>query len=460
VSEVTASAQEPERSGVVPVALAGQPSAHRLQRWMVGCGRLGAFSPFPGTKQAWSLIMQPAIRWVFPAFFLTQLLVLVGCSSEPPATEKKPPTVTWSKPIFNDKERDYDEFDGYLVPKHQVKVLSKVRGFVKEIYFKDPPENKPAEGEIVEEGDRLFDLDPEEFQDRIGLAKEKVNVYKAQKVAAKKELARLTELQKKGGASVAQVEKAEADVGSLEASIQEAQYEVSLRQRDLKEYAKIKAAIRGRISASQVSRGDLAKQGETLLATINSIDPIKVEFHMDEKAVQRYRKMVGYNVKDGKLPSLRKARIPFSFKLDTDEDFTRTGIIDFVDNQTDPKTGTILVRGETRNKQGLLIPGDHVRVRVPVSDEYEALLVPDTAVNTDQDQKYLLILNDKNVVERRDVRLGKLTGDGLRVIETNLRRTDRVIIEGTQRARIGKPVTPVHKDLAKEMKNLKRPTGR
>jgi RND family efflux transporter MFP subunit len=229
--------------------------------------------------------------------------------------------------------------------------------------------------------------------------------------------------------------------------------------RDLEEYAKIKAPIDGRISRSLVSQGELVKSGETLLTTINSIDPIKVEFRADEQSVQRYIKNALNKAKDGKLPPLKEAKIPFKFALDTDEDFNRGGILDFADNQTDPKTGTILLRGETPNPNRVLFPGDHVRVKVPISDPYQALLVPDTAVNSDQDKKYLFVLDDKNVVQRRDVRLGKLADQGLRVVETNLKPTDRVIVDGTQRARIGYPVTPEEKDLGSEMKKVEDRAG-
>jgi RND family efflux transporter MFP subunit len=398
--------------------------------------------------------MQPAVKRAFPGLFFVTLLVLAGCSEEPPASPPAPPKVTVSKPIVKDNEVDYDEYNGWLVAKDPVEVRSRVRGFVKEIHFKDPPQGKPAEGEIVKKGDPLFDLDPEPFQDEIVQAEQKVNVYKAQKVAAEKEFVRLTELEKRGGASKAQVEKADADVKSLEASIKAAEAEVKLRVRDLEEYAKIKAPMDGRISRSLVSKGELVKSGETLLTTINSIHPIKVQFHMDEQSVQRYRRSAVNKAKGGKLPPLKEARVPFKFALDTDEDFVREGILDFADNQTDSKTGKILVRGETGNENRLLFPGDHVSVKVPVSDPYRALLVPDTAVNTDQDKKYFLVLDDKNVVQRRDVRLGKLADKGLRVVETNLKPTDRVIIEGTQRARIGYPVTPEEKDLAEEMKKV------
>jgi multidrug efflux system membrane fusion protein len=403
--------------------------------------------------------MRPGIKYPLFGLFPILLLILSGCTSEPPPQQPPPPKVTWSKPIVKDDEVDEEEYNGWLVAKDPVEIRSRVRGFVKEIPFKDPGKDNPAAGEIVPKDYLLFELDEDEFNDQIVLAKEKKNVYEAQKTAAGQELVRVTELKAKGGASQAQVDKAEADVKSLDASIKAAQAEVNLRERDLKEYSKIKAPIEGRISRSLVSKGELVLPGETLLTTINSVDPIKIEFHMDEQSVQRHRRNALNKSPDGKLPTVREARIPFRFALDTDEDFTRKGVLDFADNQTDPRTGKILVRGETPNKDRMLIPGDHVRVKVPVSDPYRALLVPDTAVNTDQDRKYLFVIDDKDVVQRRDVRLGKLLPDGLRVIETNLESTDRVIIEGTQRARIGYPVTPEEKDLAEEMKKLKGQAG-
>lgn len=403
--------------------------------------------------------MQPGLKHLVPALCAVPLLALTGCAKPAATQPAKPPNVTVSKPVTADGEIDYDEYNGWLVAKDPVEVRSRVKGFIKEIHFKDPPKGKASEGELVKKGDPLFDLDPDPFQDEITQAEQKVKVYKAQKVAAEKEQVRLTELEKKGGASRAQVEKAEADVLSLDAQIKASEAEHKMRVRDLEDYAKIKAPMDGRISRSSVSRGELIQPGVTLLTTINSIDPIKVEFHMDEQSVQRYRKNVISKAKGGTLPTLKEIKIPFKFALDTDEDFTREGLIDFADNQTDSKTGKILVRGETPNPNRLLLPGDHVRVKVPVSDPYRALMVPDTAVNSDQDKKYLLVLDDKDVVQRRDVRLGKLTAKGLRVVETNLKPTDRVIVEGTQRARIGQPVTPEEKDLAAELKKEETRAG-
>ncbi len=398
--------------------------------------------------------MQPRNIWRVSRLLLLLILGLTSCSTETPVAPKQVPKVTVSKPMIKEKEVDFDEYNGWVVAKEPVEIRSRVRGFVKEIHFKDPMPGRPGEGELVKKGDPLFDLEPDEFQDRIVEAEQKVEVYRAQKAADEKELVRLTELEKKGSASKSQVDKAEADVKSLNASINAALAEVKQRQRDLNEYSKIKSPIDGRIGRSLVSKGELVKQGDTLLTTINSIDPIKVMFYMDEQAIQRRRRIALGNSKDGKLPVLKEAKIPFRFALDTDEDFGREGIIDFADNQTDSKTGKILVRGETPNPSRLLIPGDHVRVKVPLGEPYRALLVPDTAVNSDQDKKYLLVLDDKDVVQRRDVRLGKLADHGLRVVETNLNLTDRVIIEGTQRARIGFPAVPEEKDVAEEMKRV------
>jgi len=403
--------------------------------------------------------MKLRIKHLVAGAYAVAFLVALGCQKEKPAETAAPPKVTVSKPLVKNNEVDYDEYNGQLTPKDHVEIRSRVRGFVKTIHFKDPPAGKPAEGELVKKGASLFDLDPDPFKDEVTRAQEKANVYRAQLVAAQRQLDRILEVQKKGGASQQEVDKADADVKSLQAQVKAQDTEVKLKVRDLEEYAKITAPIDGRISFAMVSNGELVQGGEKLMATINSVGPIMVQFYADEQSVQRYRKQALNKAKDGTLPQIREAKVPFTFALDTDAGFGRKGILDFADNQSDPTTGKILVRGETPNDNNFLMPGDHVRVRVPISAEYEAILVPDTAVNTDQDKRYLLILDDKNVVQRRDVRLGKLTDDGMRVIETNLNPNDRVIIEGTQRARVGSTVTPEEKDLAKEMKAAQTPAG-
>ncbi|MBL8849734.1 MAG: hypothetical protein JNG89_08620, partial [Planctomycetaceae bacterium] len=189
---------------------------------------------------------------------------------------------------------------------------------------------------------------------------------------------------------------------------------------------------------------------DPLLTTIVAVDPIRVYFAVDERALLEYRQKRrpgSENAAEGN--PLKESQVPFEFRLETDDTFVNKGVLDFADNRIDPQTGTIEVRGESANADGMFLPGARVRVRVPVSDAYNAMLVPDSAILSDQDKKYLLCLNAENVVVRRDVKLGRLLDDGMRVIlpgaepEQNIALTDWLIVNGLQRARINYPVQPM-----------------
>jgi multidrug efflux pump subunit AcrA (membrane-fusion protein) len=176
-----------------------------------------------------------------------------------------------------------------------------------------------------------------------------------------------------------------------------------------------------------------------------------VEFAVDERSLQRYMKDRQPASPDEPRVPLREQKIPFRFALDSDTGFPNEGIIDFADNQVDTETGTIPLRGVADNKQGLLVSGSRVRVRLPVSEPYSAVLVPDTAILSDQEKRYVLVVNDKNVVSRRDVTLGRLLDDGMRVILPEQEKSgaaavspeEWIIVQGLQRARINYPVDPV-----------------
>jgi multidrug efflux system membrane fusion protein len=246
------------------------------------------------------------------------------------------------------------------------------------------------------------------------------------------------------------VDKAEADVGSLEAQVGAAAQEIQSRKLDL-EYSRVTAPIDGRASRALLTEGNLVNAGgsDPVLTTIVSIDPINAYFDIDERSVQRYQKMrLGHRGRADPAPSLKDAGLHFSFGLDSDEGYPREGVLDFVDNRVDPATGTIQVRGVIANEDGRLVAGSRVRIRVPVSEPYEAVLLPDTALLTDQDRKYVLVVGAENVVERRDVAPGRLLDDGMRVIlqragGQGISKDDWVVVEGLQRARIHYPVDPV-----------------
>ena len=173
-----------------------------------------------------------------------------------------------------------------------------------------------------------------------------------------------------------------------------------------------------------------------------TVSPVYVDFNVDERAIQRYQQ--ADSSRPDKQKSLREREIKFTFGLDTEKGFPHEGKLVFADIKYAEGTGTILVRGVAENKDGLFIPGSRVRVRLPVSEKYSATLVPDTAVNTDQKQKYLLIAGDDKIVKRLNVELGRLLDDGMRVILTPKLQADAwIITEGMERARLNYPVEPV-----------------
>jgi RND family efflux transporter MFP subunit len=368
---------------------------------------------------------------------LTLGLTLFGCSSPPPPKEREAPRVTVDHPTFR-PEVNHDFFTGWLDAVKTIKVQSQVAGELKVDHIR----NKNLEGKLVKEGELLFELDPEPFTVEIARADAKVKKFEAEKKGHVQQAEREEGLIKSGGGTQRNLDVFRANADSSEASVKSAQQDVKYYQLQFS-YSKIKAPITGTVSKSEIQPGNLVAPGAngTPLTTIVSPD-VYVYFNVDERSFQNYQKDRN-NDKD-KEPT----PILFQFKLDTDDGFNHTGELKFKDVRVEKGTGTLLLRGEVKEAKRPLTSGSSVRVRVPVTDKYDALLVPETAILTDQDRKYVLVVaGEKNIVERRDVTLGKLCDDGLRVItpvETGaLTDKSQVIVEGLQRARLLYPVQPV-----------------
>jgi len=368
-------------------------------------------------------------------------LALAGCAGAPASTEAPPPPkVDVGHPVMRELT-DEDDYNGWLQASAVVEVRARVRGHIQKVHFQD--------GDIVKAGQLLFELDPRPYQVQIDQAIARSKAMEAQKVAAVKELARYTELVKTGSVSRSDYEKVQADAESYDAQIAAKAEEVKQYQLDL-EFSKITAAIAGTISRAELTEGNLVNAGgsDPLLTTIVAYDPIHVYFSVDERSLQRYMKA---NRTEGKEPPgpLRERKLPFRFGLDSDEGYPHAGVIDFADNRVDPDTGTIQMRGVVDNKQRVFVPGSRVRIRVPVSGPYAAVLVPDTAILSDQDKRYVLVVDDKNVVSRRDVMPDELLDDGMRVVlpdasgKAAVAPEEWIIVDGLQRARINYPVEPV-----------------
>jgi RND family efflux transporter MFP subunit len=343
---------------------------------------------------------------------------------------------------------DEDIYNGWLEAAENVEIRSRVRGHIAKIGFTD--------GQIVKKGDLLFQLDPRPYEAEVGSARDQLRVIQAQKVAADRDYERMKELVTSGAVSKSEADKSEARALSLAAQVEAAKQEITRKALDV-EYARITAPIGGRISRAQLTVGNFVNAGGTdpVLTTIVSIDPIYLYFNIDERSLQRYQKALAERIRQG--TRLKEVKFPFNFGLDSEQGFPNKGVLDFANNRVDQGTGTIQVRGVVANPQSRFTPGSCVRVRMPFGAPYEAVLVPDTAILTDQDKKYLLVLNPQNVVIRRDVNPGRLLEDGMRVVSANnkaqeIKPSDWVIVNGLQRARINDPVEP--------MDNSGKPIGR
>jgi multidrug efflux system membrane fusion protein len=363
-----------------------------------------------------------------------------GCEKPAPRAEPPPPKVTVAHPEVRELT-DYDNYNGWIDAVDTVEVRARVRGHIQKIHFTD--------GQLVKKGDLLFELDPRTFESDIGRAKDQKAIAQAQLVAAQKEYARLKELLTRGGASQSQVDKAEADATALEATVKAEDQEIVRRQLEL-EYSKITAPLAGRIGRAMLSEGNLVNAGgsDPLLATIVSTDPIYIYFPVDERALQRYQKQRVREGQKNRPSTLKESQIKIRFGLETDEGYPYEAVLDFADNTVDRTTGTIVARAVMPDPTGRLTPGSRVRIRVPTSGEHNVVLIADTAILTDQDKKYVLLLDDKNVVQRFDVNPGKLLDDGMRVTMPNasgkeMTAKDWIVVQGLQMARINYPVDPV-----------------
>jgi len=381
------------------------------------------------------------MRFAVSAIILAGMLGLTsGCEKAAPRAQPPPPKVSVAHPTVLELV-DYDQYNGYLDAAESVEVRARVKGHIQKIHFTD--------GQIVKKGDPLFDLDPRPFESAIERQKDQKLIYQAQLLAAQKEEQRLRELQTRGGASQSQVEKAEADAKSLDAQLKANEQEIIRAGLDL-EYSKITAPMPGRISRAMVSEGNLVNAGgsDPLLTTIVSIDPIYIYFTVDERALQRYKKDRLGRGPTTQPGSIKDEKIKIKFGQETDLGYPYEATVDFADNTVNRATGTILARASMPNASIGLIPGSRVRIRVPTSAQHTVVLVPDAAILTDQDKKYVLVVDDKNVVQRRDINPGKLLDDGTRVLlpasqGAEITPDDWIVVLGLQMARINYPAEPV-----------------
>jgi RND family efflux transporter MFP subunit len=366
------------------------------------------------------------------ALFLGFCLGLMGCARAPAeGPTAAPVSVTVSYPVERDVT-DYADFTARIAAVDSVEVRAHAWGYLNKVNFK--------EGALVKKGDVLFEIDPRTYQAMLNQAKAKVAQDEAQLRFDETEYQRNLGLVRSEAVSRSELDKSAAARGVDLANIAADKAVVAARQLDL-EYTKVVAPVSGRVSRYVVTVGNLIQSGDqnggTLLTTIVSVDPMYAYFEVDERTVQR----VGQLIREGRAESALDREWPVALGLGTDEGFPHQGTINFVDNQVNPKTGTLRVRGVFPNKDEGLSPGFFARVRVPIGRPHQALLVSDRALDTDQGQKILYVVNDKNEVVSRPIRVGAVH-DGLREITDGLKPGERVIVTGLQQVRPGITVEP------------------
>jgi multidrug efflux system membrane fusion protein len=359
---------------------------------------------------------------------------LAGCSESPnQAAAPPPPAVTVANPVKRGIT-DQDEYVGRFVAVDSVEVRARLSGYLSQIHFQD--------GQMVKQGQLLFTIDRRPFQIVLDQARANLELARANLAFAESDLARGQELLRNKTITEQTFEQRTQAKRVAQASVTAQEALVHSAELDLNEFTELHAPVAGRIGDRRVSIGNLVTGGTsgntTLLATIVSIDPIRFEFTFDEAAYLRYQRLAKDGTED--LAS-RGASAPVKIKLIDEHDFTHDGRMDFVDNAIDRATGTIRGRAQFANADGLFTPGMFANIRVPASVPYEALLVPDVAIGSEQARKYVLVVDAENVARVKYVTLGDVTG-GLRVVKDGLSPNDKVVTNGIARVRPGQKVTP------------------
>jgi len=408
--------------------------------------------------------MTPCRILAFLSFLIGSGFV-AGCAKPPAAAVKgAPPEVLVELPTMR-AVTDYEDFTGRTEAYRVVDVRPQVTGRLKSVYFRD--------GDFVTAGAELFEIDDVLFRASVKKAeadveksKADISNWKAQIQLAKAELKRAETAALGSAAAQTDVDKARAtlDVNTAQLAAAEAARHSAEAMHDTAEtqlgYTTIRAGYTGRISRRMVDPNNIVKENDTILTRLVVLDPIYVSFDIDERTVLMFRKMI----QAGKISSSRDSRLDVLVGLADEEGYSFSATLTYADNQLDLNTGTLRFRAEMRNpslqfgplpglvgaaaaigaeQKGLklLSPGMFVRVKLPVGKEHPGVLIAEEALGSDQGQRYVYVLNDKDEAVYRRVKLGPQEGK-YRVIDEGLAAGERVIVSGLQRVRAGMKVNP------------------
>ncbi len=374
------------------------------------------------------------IRSPRAALLLASLLALTGCGEKNHYVAPPPPKVGVATPL-QQTVTPYLEATGNLASINSVKLVARVQGFVQSIDYQD--------GAQVKKGTQLFVIEPLPYKLKVDQAKAVLDAAKAQLVQSQAEFSRQSALMAKQVSTQANLDKATAQRDSDVATVEQDQ--ANLKQAEITYgYTKVLAPFDGVVSQRLVSIGELVgTNAPTELSSIVQLDPIWVNFNISERDVQTIRAAMA-------LHGITEADVVNKVKVDvalqTDQGYPYQGVLDYIAPSVDSSTGTLALRGVIANKESQLLPGYFVRVRLPLRPK-QALLVPETALGSDQNGRYLLVVGADDVVTERPVTAGQSFGT-MRVIETGLKPDDRIVVAGVAIAVPGQKVVPEHEKLS------------
>lgn len=363
------------------------------------------------------------MKWKACLFWLVVILIVVGVGfavyrrlSQQPVMgpdQMPPPMVTVAHPV-EQSVQDFREFTGTTSAVEEVQIRARIKGYLQKVHFQD--------GANVRKGDLLFEIEPESYIASRDQATAMLRAAQAELIRTEDDLERVQEAIKVNAVSEQELTSKKAAFETAKAALLGAKAALNEAELNLS-YTKIHSPIDGRISRRMVDAGNLVgAMDQTLLATVVRLDPMYIYFDVSENFFLETfgQKTIGPESKQ-----------PFSICLENETDFSREGVLNYMDNQLDAGTGTLILRGQLSNVDGGILPGMYVQIRIPVGNEDPVLLIHQRALGTDLDGKYLMIVNEKNQALRRPVKLGKQVGN-MTVVKSGLAKEETYVVDGLQ----------------------------
>lgn len=361
-------------------------------------------------------------RVAFATVSALALAILAACSGGHAEEAGAPPAPEVSAaPVLVKQVSQWDEFSGRVEAVENVDLRPRVSGYIDKVNY--------IEGQEVKKGDVLFTIDARSYQAEYDRARAEVARARTQSTLARGESERAKRLSEQQAISTETWEQRRAASDQAGAQLQAAQAALDAAALNL-EFTKVRAPINGRAGRAMVTAGNLVSAGDaaSVLTTLVSLDKVHVYFDADEATFLRYAQMA----RKGERPSERDESLPVRIGLSGEQGFPHEGKVDFLDNQVTRSTGTIRVRALLDNADRQFTPGLFARVQLLGSGQFQAMLIDDRAVLTDQDRKYVYVVDKDGKAQRRDIALGR-SAEGLRIVENGLAAGDKVIVDGVQK---------------------------